>query len=73
MPPSLRVCDPVEALEQARLLGCIREELDTAAYRQKAEQALKENGALLPGTERTEPRESFSIRLGNEKGAESPD
>lgn len=46
---------------------CIQQVIIPKAYHELAEKALKETGELWPGIERTEERESFSIKTGKEK------
>lgn len=72
VPASLKLADSTAAMEYA----CreLAEEavwqparLSTIGYIEQAEKALKETGELLPGVERVEARESFSIRFGKDK------
>jgi hypothetical protein len=65
VPASLRVGDPTDALTTARLVcpSAVEtvETLDKKAFLDFAKQRMKETGELLPGIEKTEAKEAFSI------------
>lgn len=68
VPPSVRVGDPAAAFAYAKenALPCIEttERLDNAEYKKLA------GDALLPGMERTESYESFSVKFGGKADPE---
>lgn len=67
VPPSLRIGDPEAALAHARAhhpaLIVVSERVDARAYSDMAKETLEATGELLPGVERSEGRESMSVRF----------
>ena len=68
VPASVKVADPTSALIWARQhrpdLVKQREDVDARAYQEIAANALRDTGEILPGCERTEAREMFSLKFG---------
>ena len=71
VPSRLTIKDDREALDHARSekrdFYQLKEVLDTQGYLKYAKEQLEQTGEILPGTERTEERESFSINFGRKE------
>jgi hypothetical protein len=55
-------------MKAAGVVAPIKQEVDNYIYSQFAREQLEKTGELLPGIERTEARESFSIKFPGPKG-----
>lgn len=57
----------IEVIEKAQELGCTHMEINRSEYIKEAKTLMETTGELLPGIERVEAKESFSIRFGSGK------
>lgn len=72
VPPGLKLANQDAAERHAVIeeMSCFAYKFNGAAYRELAEERLRETGELLPGMETLEARESFSIRFGKKGQSE---
>jgi phage host-nuclease inhibitor protein Gam len=72
VPAGLRVGELTDALTTAKAVCpsavLTVEQLDRKAFLDHATELFEQTGELLPGIERTEARESFSMKFGGKKG-----
>ena len=60
--------DEPEVIDAARTADALRFGVDRGAYMKAAERHFQDTGELLPGIERTEAKESFSVSFAKGKG-----